>query len=61
MIQLDERLSAIAALAGEVIAGIENPCAADIGCDHGRLTAHLLEQYGNLFMIAGEINSSSVL
>ncbi len=60
MIQLDERLSAIAALAGEAIAGIKHPCAADIGCDHGRLTAYLLERYNHLFMIAGDVSAPSL-
>ena len=60
MIQLDERLSAIAELASEAIAGKESPCAADIGCDHGRLTAHLLERYPELFMIAGDVSEPSL-
>lgn len=40
---LDERLSAAAELAREALAGREAPVAADVGCDHGFLTAKLLE------------------
>ena len=38
-ILLDERLSAAAKLAREALTGMERPVAADIGCDHGFLTA----------------------
>ncbi|MBR5560785.1 MAG: Nif3-like dinuclear metal center hexameric protein [Clostridia bacterium] len=60
MVQLDERLSAIAALVLEVIQGKENPCAADIGCDHGQLTAHLLMRCPGLFMIASDVSAPSL-
>jgi len=60
MIQLDERLSAIADLVGGTICGKNSPCAADIGCDHGRLTAHLLMRHDNLFMIAGDVSAPSL-
>lgn len=60
MIQLDERLGAIADLVSEAIAGCPCPRAADIGCDHGRLTAHLLERHENLFMIAGDVSAPSL-
>ena len=60
MIQLDERLGAIADLVSEAIAGKECPCAADIGCDHGRLTAHLLMRHDHLFMIAGDVSAPSL-
>ena len=60
MIQLDERLSAIAALVLEAIRGKAAPCAADIGCDHGQLTAHLLMRCPELFMIASDISAPSL-
>lgn len=60
MIQLDERLGAIADLVSEAIAGKEHPCAADIGCDHGRLTAHLLMRHEHLFMVAGDVSAPSL-
>jgi len=60
MIQLDERLSAIADLVSEAIADKDCPCAADIGCDHGRLTAHLLMRHAHLFMIAGDVSAPSL-
>lgn len=60
MVQLDERLGAIAALVLEAVEGCENPCAADIGCDHGQLTAHLLERCGRLSMIASDVSGPSL-
>lgn len=60
MVQLDERLGAIAELVLEAVEGQENPCAADIGCDHGQLTAHLLERSDRLFMIASDVSGPSL-
>ena len=60
MVQLDERLGAIAELVLESIKGIESPCAADIGCDHGQLTAHLLERCEGLSMIASDVSAPSL-
>ena len=60
MIQLDERLSAIAEMVLEAVQGCENPCAADIGCDHGQLTAHLLARREDLFMIASDVSAPSL-
>lgn len=60
MVQLDERLGAIAELVLEALEGIEAPCAADIGCDHGRLTAHLLERRQDLMMIASDVSAPSL-
>ena len=60
MIQLDERLGAIAALAAQEMQGKEKPCFADIGCDHGFLTAHLLMRCQNLFAIASDISAPSL-
>ena len=60
MIQLDERLGAIAQLVLECIEGKSAPCAADIGCDHGQLTAYLLERCDRLTMIAGDVSAPSL-
>lgn len=60
MVQLDERLGAMAELVLEAVAGCESPCAADIGCDHGQLTAHLLERSGRLLMIASDVSAPSL-
>ena len=60
MVQLDERLSAIAELVLEALDGIRAPKAADIGCDHGRLTAHLLERRRDLTMIASDVSAPSL-
>ena len=60
MVQLDERLGAIARLVLEVVADLDAPCAADIGCDHGQLTAYLLEHCGKLSMIAGDVSAPSL-
>ena len=60
MIQLDERLGAIADMAAQEVQGKECPCFADIGCDHGFLTAHLLRRCANLFAIASDISAPSL-
>lgn len=60
MVQLDERLGAIAQLVLETIADGEAPCVADVGCDHGQLTAHLLERCEGLFMIASDVSAPSL-
>ncbi len=60
MVQLDERLGAIAALVLEVVADRETPCVADIGCDHGQLTAYLLEKNDHLSMIASDVSAPSL-
>lgn len=60
MIQLDARLGAIADMAAEEIKGKGMPCFADIGCDHGFLTAHLLKRCENLFAIASDISAPSL-
>ena len=59
-ILLDERLSAAAELAREVLTGMERPVAADIGCDHGFLTAKLLETMPNLTMLASDVSAPSL-
>ena len=60
MTQLDERLGAIARLVLEAVSGREAPCAADVGCDHGRLTAYLLERCDSLSMIASDVSAPSL-
>ena len=60
MIQLDERLSAIAQLVLDAVSGKDAPCAADIGCDHGQLTAYLLERNSGLSMIASDVSAPSL-
>lgn len=60
MIQLDERLGAIAALVLDIASGREAPYAADIGCDHGQLTAYLLERCPKLSMIASDVSAPSL-
>ncbi|MFR6025020.1 MAG: tRNA (adenine(22)-N(1))-methyltransferase TrmK [Christensenellales bacterium] len=59
-ILLDERLSAAAELAREALTGMERPVAADIGCDHGFLTAKLLETVPNLTMLASDVSEPSL-
>ena len=59
-ILLDERLSAAAELAREALTGMERPVAADIGCDHGFLTAKLLETVPNLTMLASDVSAPSL-
>ena len=60
MIQLDERLGAIAQLVLEAISDKKAPCVADVGCDHGRLTAHLLQRCERLSMIASDVSAPSL-
>ena len=60
MIQLDERLGAIAQMAAEEVQGKDSPCFADIGCDHGFLTAHMLSRCVKLFAIASDISAPSL-
>lgn len=60
MIKLDERLGAIAALVMECAEGKAHFHAADIGCDHGYLTAYLLERCGQLRMTASDVSAPSL-
>ena len=60
MVQLDERLGAIAQLVLEAISDKKAPCVADVGCDHGRLTAHLLQRCERLSMIASDVSAPSL-
>lgn len=60
MVQLDERLSAIAQLVLEAVSEREAPCMVDVGCDHGQLTAHLLERSEKLCAIASDVSAPSL-
>ena len=60
MVQLDDRLSAIADLASEAVKGKHDACFADIGCDHGYLTAHMLLRHDRLFAIASDVSAPSL-
>ena len=60
MVQLDERLGAIARLVLDAVSDQETPWAADIGCDHGQLTAYLLERCAQLSMIASDVSAPSL-
>ena len=57
---LDERLSTAAKLAREALEGQEQPKGADIGCDHGFLTASLLESVPGLTMLASDVSAPSL-
>ena len=46
--------------AREALTGMECPVAADIGCDHGFLTAKLLETVPNLTMLASDVSAPSL-
>lgn len=60
MIQLDERLGAIATLALETAERFEYARVADIGCDHGYLSAYLLERSPRLRVIASDVSAPSL-
>ena len=59
-IALDARLLAIADLVMQAIAGREAPCFADVGCDHGYLTAYLLESCPRLTALACDVSAPSL-
>jgi len=58
--KLDARLRAIADLVEEAVSGKADPWFADIGCDHGYLTAHLLEQCAQLRAVASDVSAPSL-
>ena len=60
MVRLDERLGAIAALVLDLIGEREQPRIADIGCDHGQLSAYLLERHGTLRVLASDVSAPSL-
>ena len=57
---IDARLRAAADLALEAVRGITNPLAADVGCDHGYLTAYLLRQRMDIHVVASDISAPSL-
>ena len=59
-LSLDARLQAVAALAQDVLRECPCPRAADVGCDHGYLTAYLLEQMPELTMLASDVSAPSL-
>lgn len=59
-LSLDARLQAAATLALEAMRGRQHPRAADIGCDHGQLTAYLLEQVPDLTMLSSDVSAPSL-
>ena len=60
MIRLDERLETIARWVLEIVAETDAPCAADVGCDHGYLTAALLERCPALRVQASDVSGPSL-
>lgn len=60
LIRLDERLSAVAALVMDAVSGGEDARVADIGCDHGYLTACLLERCPRLRVLASDVSAPSL-
>ena len=60
MVQLDERLGAIAALVLDLVMEKESPLVADIGCDHGQLSAYLLERCERLSVLASDVSAPSL-
>ena len=60
MIRLDERLDTIARWVLEAAGDSDAPRAADVGCDHGYLTAALLERCPNLTMLASDVSGPSL-
>lgn len=59
-LSLDARLQAAATLALEAMRRQAHPRAADIGCDHGQLTAYLLEQVPDLTMLSSDVSAPSL-
>lgn len=57
---IDARLRAAADLALEAIETLRSPFVADVGCDHGYLTAYLLRQRDDLRMVASDISKASL-
>ncbi|MBR1408847.1 MAG: Nif3-like dinuclear metal center hexameric protein [Clostridia bacterium] len=57
---IDQRLRAAADLVLKTLADKEAPLVADVGCDHGYLTAYLLRQRMDLSVIASDISGPSL-
>ena len=60
MIRLDGRLDTIARWVLEAAGESDAPRAADVGCDHGYLTAALLERCPRLTMLASDVSGPSL-
>lgn len=60
MIRLDERLTAAAAFVLERTKGSARPRVADVGCDHGYLSAYLLERNPDLHVLACDVSEPSL-
>ncbi len=58
---LDGRLTSVAALVLSVISGRRCPRVADIGCDHGYLSAWLLESVPDLTLLASDVSAPSLI
>lgn len=57
---LDARLSCVASLVIEAVRGAERPAVADVGCDHGYLSAHLLEALPGASVLACDVSAPSL-
>ena len=60
MTNLDERLKASAQFVLRATEGKENPTMADVGCDHGYLSAYLLERCPQLHVLACDVSAPSL-
>ena len=58
--ELDARLASIAALALSAIEGASHPRVADVGCDHGLLSAYLLQREPKLTVLASDVSAPSL-
>ena len=59
-VALDARLMAIAELAMQAVEEKTYPCVADVGCDHGYLTAYLLETCPQMTALACDVSAPSL-
>ena len=59
-VALDARLMAIAELAMQAVEEKTYPCVADVGCDHGYLTAYLLETCPQMTALACDVCAPSL-
>ena len=60
MVKLDERLLAAVEFVFEETAGKAAPAVADVGCDHGYLSAYLMERRENLRVLACDVSAPSL-
>ena len=59
-VALDARLMAIAELAMQAVEEKAHPCVADVGCDHGYLTAYLLKTCPQMTALACDVSAPSL-